>query len=120
MGQMKDAKHRKRGDGRCPPPQGLDVLLDLASNKAPEEQLTTCSNTRCKNTCMTAVGFGNTAFIICASSLTVARISLNNAVRPGSEVGGGVSGSPIIRHLSSALAAESNSHLSFGLSNVLQ
>lgn len=62
-------------------------------------QLTTCAKTRCKNTCMTELGCGNTALTICASWLTVTRISLNSAAMPGSEVGGGSSGLPMVAQL---------------------
>ena len=55
--------------------------------------LTDCAKTRWRKTCMTSGGFGNTTWTICASSPTVARISLNNCWRPFSVLGGVESGS---------------------------
>lgn len=48
---------------------------------------------------MTAIGFGKTALTICASWLTVMRISLNSASIPTSAVGAGASGSPMVFQL---------------------
>jgi len=48
---------------------------------------------------MTELGCGNTALTICASWLTVTLISLNNAAIPGSDVGGGSSGLPMLAQL---------------------
>ena len=61
--------------------------------------LTDWANTLCKNTCMTTDGFGKTAFTICASVSTVARISVNNSANPSSVLGGVVPGSGIAFHL---------------------
>ena len=61
--------------------------------------ITDCANTRCKKTCITKGGFGNTACTICASWPTVPRISLSNSVRLDSLFGGIVSGSAKERHL---------------------
>jgi hypothetical protein len=57
---------------------------------------------------MTANGLGNTALTICASWLTVVRISLNNASIPGSLVGAGASGSPIVFQLEPDVSTSSD------------
>lgn len=48
---------------------------------------------------MTNGGFGNTAWTICDSWATVARISPNNSVRPDSVLGGLSSGLETLFHL---------------------
>jgi hypothetical protein len=61
--------------------------------------LTDCAKTRCRNTCMTTGGFGNTALTICASVSTVARISTKSSVNPVSLLGALASGSGRVFHL---------------------
>jgi hypothetical protein len=61
--------------------------------------ITDWANTRCKKTCITKAGFGNTACTIWASWPTVARISMSSSVRLDSLFGGVVLGSARERHL---------------------
>src|SRR6267154_1651193 len=61
--------------------------------------ITDWANTRCKKTCITKAGFGNTACTIWASWPTVARISMSSSVRLDSLFGGIVLGSAKERHL---------------------
>ena len=61
--------------------------------------ITDWANTRCKKTCITKAGFGNTACTIWASWPTVARISMSSSVRLVSLFGGIVLGSARESHL---------------------
>jgi hypothetical protein len=61
--------------------------------------ITDWANTRCKKTCITKEGFGNTACTIWASWPTVALISSSNSVRLVSLLGEMVLGSAKERHL---------------------
>jgi hypothetical protein len=61
--------------------------------------ITDWANTRCKKTCITKAGFGNTACTIWDSWPTVARISMSSSVRLDSLLGGIVLESARERHL---------------------
>ena len=65
-----------------------------------EGSATDCAKTLCRNTCITTGGFGNTAFTICVSVSTVARISVNNSSNPRSVFGTVALGSGTAFHLS--------------------
>jgi hypothetical protein len=109
MRQVEDPEDSEGRDARCALNERFEMLLNLRyvrkrrvaarREKRSRSLLTTCANTRCRNTSMTANGLGNTALTICASWLTVVRISLNNASIPGSLIGAGASGSPMVFQL---------------------
>lgn len=86
------AEARETSDSRC------CKICHVSKNvliRDVNAERTTWAKTRCRKTCRTAAGSGKTALTICASWLTVVRISLNSAAMPGSDLGAGESGSPI-------------------------
>jgi hypothetical protein len=78
----------------------LDLLTELVYSLGEDSRvITDWANTRCKKTCITREGFGNTTCTIWASWPTVARISRSNSVRLDSLLGEIVLGSARERHL---------------------